>query len=240
MVGRHAGCPVKFLGVDLGWRTQPSGVALIEVRHGKPVLIHTDRVDSIHSVLRWIDGIVGPRAAMIAVDAPLVIPNESGMREADRLTHVHFGRFDAGCYPANRGLPFAARVTAFSEALYRRGYDHAAEMIARERGRYQIEVYPHAAAVNLFGQRKILKYKKGRLADRAVALRKFRKLLSRPLDGALPTFEVTGRSMKAAEDRLDAVLCAYVGWYWWRWGTARSIVLGTKQDGYIVIPSRAS
>ena len=42
--------------------------------------------------------------------------------------------------------------------------------------------------------------------------------------------------MKDIEDRMDAVICAYVAAPWWFWGTERNQVCGTLEDGYIVVP----
>jgi predicted RNase H-like nuclease len=226
---------MRFLGVDLGWRGKPSGLADWD---GAGAL-DLARLTAEAEILDWIDT-RAPGPAMIAVDAPLVIPNATGMRVPDRLTHVHFGRYDAGCYPANRGLPFAERVTRFSEELRRRGFRHADRITAGKPGRYQIEVYPHAAAVNLFGLPRILKYKKGPVAVRVAEMRRYRRLLAARIPARLPAVPPGGAALKAAEDLLDAALCAYIGWHWWMHGRARSVVLGARRDGYIVVPRAAS
>jgi len=46
----------------------------------------------------------------------------------------------------------------------------------------------------------------------------------------------TGAELKAAEDKLDSLICAYVAAYWWYWGEQRNLVLGDRTTGYIVIP----
>jgi pyridoxamine 5'-phosphate oxidase len=46
--------------------------------------------------------------------------------------------------------------------------------------------------------------------------------------------------LKAVEDQLDAIHCAYVAAHWWYWGSERNEVLGNAQDGYIVVPKRQS
>ncbi len=225
---------MRFLGVDFGWRSQPSGVAAYaggSVRAG--------RIDEPAAVLDWIDAECGSGPAIVAVDAPLVIPNETGMRVADKLMHVHFGRYHAGCYPANRRLPFADRVLAFADALSSRGFTHADRIEPGIPGRYQIEVYPHVASVNLFRLDQILKYKKGRLAERRVELRRYREQLGRLVKRGLPPVpDSTGAALKACEDQLDAALCAYVGWLWWTYGEERSAVYGDQQTGYVVAPRR--
>src|SRR6202011_3447427 len=47
-----------------------------------------------------------------------------------------------------------------------------------------------------------------------------------------------GPQLKALEDQLDAITCAYVAAHWWYWGLERNDVLGDSQSGYIVVPKR--
>ena len=53
----------------------------------------------------------------IGLDAPVLIRNPSGTREADSVAHELFSREHAGCYPVNLGLPFAAGVLQFVDRL---------------------------------------------------------------------------------------------------------------------------
>jgi predicted RNase H-like nuclease len=45
-----------------------------------------------------------------------------------------------------------------------------------------------------------------------------------------------GQALKRYEDTLDAVFCAYLAWYCWRWGEERNQQFGKLADGYIVVP----
>ena len=54
----------------------------------------------------------------------------------------------------------------------------------------------------------------------------------------LPEIPVGGTALKAVEDQIDSVLCAYIGAYWWYWGAEQNVVLGNERDGYIVVPAR--
>ena len=117
-------------------------------------------------------------------------------------------------------------------------------MSARERGRFQIEVHPHAATVNLFDLPRIGKYKRGPRASRAKELRRLRRLmLSRlpllhpALSLRLPGVPNTGH-LKTVEDQIDAVLCAYIAAHWWFWATRRNQVYGCGETSYIVVPER--
>ncbi|MEO1621535.1 MAG: DUF429 domain-containing protein [Cyanobacteria bacterium J06632_3] len=236
------------IGLDLGWQSGPSGVCCLVFQDDEWTVQSLDRLATLEDVLRWLDEVAPDNTpAIIGVDAPLVIPNETGMRSPDRLAHKYFGKYHAGCYPANRNSPFADRLTAFSHALEARGFQHAPCIHPQRAGRYQAEVFPHPASIQLFGLSKILKYKKGRIAERAQALGQLRQLILTQLPqhepplviSSLPAVPSGGKALKALEDRLDSILCAYVAAYWWYWGTQRNAVLGDGACGYIVVPCPA-
>ena len=233
-----------FLGVDLGWYGKPSGLASIAFDREGLSLRKVTRIEDTEDILRWIKSEAGGGSAVVAVDAPLVICNRTGIRDAERELNREFRRFHAGCHAANLGRPFAHNVLSFSGRLNALGFCHGADMTARQEGRFQIEVHPHAATVNLFDLPLIVKYKRGRRAERAKELRRLRRLmLSRLplLDPALalrlPPVPNAG-SLKPIEDQIDAVLCAYIAAYWWLWAGQKSHVYGRRETGYIVVPER--
>ncbi|MFN6466337.1 MAG: DUF429 domain-containing protein [Nostoc sp. DedVER02] len=258
---------MKFIGIDLGWRSQPSGLCCLEWIDGQLQLLDLDRKEAIADILTWIDQSVQPEEpAIIAVDAPTLIPNATGSRLPDKLSHKYFGKYHAGCYPANQNLPFAARTINFGLELESRGFAHAPTIEPQKLSRYQIEVFPHPAIVNLFNLERILKYKKGKLSDRRLELIKLQNYLlnilpsfspplrcarcynggnprnalaSLRLCGSFPSeIPTTGTALKATEDKLDSLICAYVAAYWWYWGEERNLVLGDRTTGYIIIPQR--
>ncbi|WP_017300793.1 DUF429 domain-containing protein [Nodosilinea nodulosa] len=237
----------RFLGVDLGWQSGPTGLCCLHLENEMLTLVALDRLQATGDILAWIgQWAEGSASAVVAVDAPTLIPNETGMRLPDRLAHKHFGRYDAGCYPANRGRPFAEKLIAFGLALESLGFAHAPHSPARPQGRFQLEVFPHPATVHLFGLTRILKYKKGTLAQRRPELDKLRQyqlsvlptlepaLMLRESD--LPEIPTSGKAMKAVEDQLDSLTCAYAAAHWWTWGPERNWVLGDVAEGYIVVP----
>jgi predicted RNase H-like nuclease len=275
---------MKFLGIDLGWKSQPSGLCCLELIDGQLQLIDLDRKEAIADILTWIDTWVQPEEpAIIAVDAPTLIPNATGSRLPDKLSHKYFGKYHAGCYPANQNLPFAERTINFGIELESRGFAHAPTIEPKKLGRYQIEVFPHPAIVHLFGLERILKYKKGRINERRSQLIKLYQYILEILPNLEPSLKfvqnpqnplryspapwlvselvlsavevvepllpcglndnsftefVTGAALKAIEDKLDSIICAYVAAHWWYWGEQRNLVLGDRTTGYIVIPKK--
>ncbi|MCC5660653.1 DUF429 domain-containing protein [Nostoc sp. XA010] len=243
---------MKFIGIDLGWKSQPSGLCCLEWIDGQLQLLDLDRKEAIADILTWIDQSVQPdEPAIIAVDAPTLIPNSTGSRLPDKLSHKYFGKYHAGCYPANQKLPFAERTINFGLELESRGFAHAPTIEPQKLSRYQIEVFPHPAIVNLFNLERILKYKKGRLTERRLELIKLQNYLLdilpsfspplRPLRlcGLFPSeIPTTSAALKVVEDQLDSLICAYVSAYWWYWGEQRNLVLGDRTTGYIIIPQR--
>jgi predicted RNase H-like nuclease len=226
-----------FIGVDLGWYGKPSGLASIALEGVDLRLRSIARLEAVDEIVDWIRCEAGAHSAVIAVDAPLVIPNATGIRTAERELNRDFRRFHAGCHAANLGRPFAANVLAFSRRLADLGFEHGADMKSRQAGRFQIEVHPHAATVSLFGLDRIVKYKRGRRAARAAGLQRLRRLVgSLQLPGVrLPSVPRTG-NLKPAEDRIDAVICAFVAARWWQWSTERNTLYGARDSGYIVVP----
>ncbi|WP_414542159.1 DUF429 domain-containing protein [Nostoc sp. CCY0012] len=240
---------MKFIGIDLGWKSQPSGLCCLELIAGKLQILDLDRQEFIADILTWIEQKVQPdEPAIIGVDAPTLIPNATGSRLPDKLTHKYFGKYHAGCYPANQNLPFAERTINFGLELERRGFAHAPEIDPQKLGRYQIEVFPHPAIVNLFNLERILKYKKGRLSERRLELIKLYNFIVEILPTLEPPLRLcsslsseipsTGAALKATEDKLDSLICAYVAAHWWYWGEQRNLVLGDRTTGYIVIPEK--
>lgn len=247
---------MKFVGIDFGWRSQPSGLCCLDWQANQLHLVALQRLTEMDDILVWVEGAIAPgESGVIAVDAPTLIPNATGMRLPDRLTHRYFGRYHAGSYPANLGSPFAQRTLELGLQLEERGFVHAPVIQPQQPGRFQIEVFPHPAIVHLFQLDRILKYKKGKVGDRRPELARLRHYILTCLPTLEPSLSIhpdqlpdipqTGTALKALEDQLDSLICAYVAAHWWYWGLERNWVLGgTDADppdfyatGYIVVPA---
>src|SRR5262249_29242618 len=100
--GRAGSAMNRFIGVDLGWYGKPSGLASLEWRGRRLVKHNIARLEKVDEILDWIDSEAGSNA-VVGVDAPLVIPNQTGIRPAERELNRDFRRFHAGCHAANLG-----------------------------------------------------------------------------------------------------------------------------------------
>ena len=258
----------------MGWTTGASGLCCLSWEDDSLTKIELGHLVELDDILQWMgDRLSAHESAVVAVDAPTIIPNKTGMRVCDRLAHKYFGKYHAGCYPANLGRPFAQRTLTVGKRLESLGFSHQpnlgqadlsqdlassasdAELTGvaqpvKPSGRYQLEVFPHAAMLHLFQLDQILKYKKGRLAERRVELVRLRDLIIDVFPTLTPSFSPhidfdaiapeiphKGKEMKAVEDQLDSLVCAYTATHWWYWGLQKNWVLGDRSTGYIVVPT---
>ncbi len=239
---------MHFVGLDLAWgEKKQTGVAAI-ASDGRllDVGIAQDDASIIDAVAQYVGD-----DCIVAIDAPLIVTNQSGYRGAETTFNRDFQKFDAGAYPANTGNPLfnPPRGALLAEAL---GLNMDPASGADRRA---IEVYPHPASVVLFELEKTLKYKnkQGRSFDeRRRELLKLMTLIE-GLDHASPRLRVNHnmnwvalrKRVEAAtrpaqldrdEDPVDAVLCAYIALYWYHRPDDITIY-GDFQTGYIVTPS---
>lgn len=256
---RGAGTTVRCVGIDLAWMSDRnhSAIAAGTLRSGH---LSIDAVSSglsnLVDVLRFLDDVVSPDSdAVIAIDAPLIVENEVGMRPCEREVSRRFGRFHAGAHASNLTLYPDAGSVRLTRELKRRGFTMNVETAEAKRrpGRWFFEVYPHPAHVVLFDRERIIKYKKGRVPRRQAGLKEFAHEIREKLRAAAPTLDSTpeasnlldadtmamrGRTLKAHEDRIDALFCAYLAAHYWYWGDERNEMIGDITDGNIVVPTR--
>ena len=243
------------VGIDLAWSPRnPTGIAVASLSKGGWRLrrVTADPVSN-EEILAEIEGAVGEAPAVLAIDAPLVVPHWTRGRDGDRMITRVFGPFDAGVYPATKrtiGRYGGERIWRLVDDLTERGFLHDCRIPPRRPGRYVFETYPHAATVALFRLPRILKYKARQGRTNGERIEAFRELERRlrslrrfepALDGVGTHFirdvgSCRGAGLKDYEDRLDAILCAYIAAYYWTWGTRRCAIFGSLEGGYIVTP----
>ena len=248
----------SFIGIDLAWNTNGnhSGIAVMQGD------IHRVALTALASNITSMQGVAqftadhSPHDAVVAVDASLVVVNETGQRPCETQIGRTFGRYHASCHTTNQNRPYWDTGANLIKALAEHGFVHNFDMAAagRRGGRWLFEIYPHPAMVRLFGLTTIIPYKKGTVVRKRAGLQTLRAHLKRLASGsaglaATPSLEqlldedlerLRGAALKRYEDTLDAVFCAYLAWYCWRWGIERNEVFGTLAQGYIVVPKAAN
>lgn len=247
-----------FIGIDLAWSDRnPSGGAVIQDGRLQEV---TGELGGNQEILAFVRSHLDAHTpAVVAVDAPLRVPNESGARACDLALSAAWRSYHAGAYPANRKR-LAQNGEVRGEAVVQDLVQHLrfAEVDAvpaQSRERMVCEVYPHPAMVSLFGLDQVLKYKarsNRSMEERRRALQHYRQLLA-SLRKADPPLKKTkalltqididtlrGQAWKAYEDSLDALLCAYVAAYLWRHGPLQAVTYGSVDAGHIIVPLKAA
>src|SRR5262245_29998027 len=119
---------ISCIGVDLAWSPRnPTGAATIMGDESGGALIETALLGGDEAIIAYIERSAGDGPALVAVDAPLCVPNQTGRRPAEAAIGRTFGRYQAGAHPANRQrLAFdgAVRGEALVAALCQRGFVH--------------------------------------------------------------------------------------------------------------------
>ena len=250
---------MRCIGIDLAWSPRH--------RSGGAVVAADGHVVEATAALRSDDDIVAfvaravpaDQPGLVAVDAPLAVPNEEGTRPCDRQVAAVFGSFQAAPYPANRRILLrygGLRAESIRKQLQALGFRFDPNIARQTPSRQVFEVFPHPAAVSLFGLEQTLKYKtrpgRGyplrwqeleRLRCHLASLALTEPPLHLPLTVArMPIQGKRGQALKEAEDLLDALLCAYTALYAWYHGPGGYVVYGpstsgpSDEQGHILIP----
>lgn len=244
-----------FVGIDLAWSEKNNtAISVIEGENKNGKLIDfTHNIGGDKEIVDWVCEKIKNRSALIAIDAPLVVPNKKGTRSSDKLITKLFRKYNAGTHPANRevlgkygGLRGEKLVKLFEE----QGYKQSPYIKPKQKIKSIIEVYPHPAIVVLFGLSKILQYKPRGNRDYKFRWREFERLRNYilGLKNKKPSLKIPkkfierkieglrGNSLKEFEDFLDSIICAYIAYYYWYWGSEKCAVFGSLEKGYIVSP----
>lgn len=256
----------RLIGIDLAWGnhdgSEPNGSGCAELvwKDGKRDELELTRLDvlgRVDKIVEWIQPDGGDW--VVAIDAPLVICNRDGERSAEEQARHYYGCFDASAYPAsltNPGFREHYQGRMIRKQLKRLG-GTLVECAGHLRdGPLFFETYPHIVMVELFRLKRTIKYKGDNSADqlagqweltcaiweylcgplarpRLVVDDKIAELLFEP--APLPRGEIVKR-VKAREDKLDALVCAYAA----AWLDAERPLqgLGEVGKGVMITPRR--
>ena len=232
---------MNILGIDLAWGDKKSdGLCLIEASPRSARVRNSGYTHGDDALVAWVQQHTGAGPAMILVDAPLICPNTTGCRPVDKEITREFGRYHAGCHPANSTR--CRRPVRIAKKLVARGFVLGWEM--KPDSRLLIEVYPHPAIVRFFGLDRIVKYKKGRVAEKREKFQLLQGYIRKCLADRFRDFKITPELddllnetwTKPVEDRTDAFLCALSGYNHYLTNGAGSEPFGEVDTGFILIP----
>lgn len=274
-----------YVGIDLAWgegsKTRPAnetGLAAIDV---DGTIVAAGWARGIDAVVEWVASTVQewietpqPVAAqiasenlapaypvastgcLIAVDAPVVIPNATGMRLAERQVGMGYGRWKVSANASNLAMAWKGGLT-LRQRLESLGYRHVdgREAAASDRRSF-FECYPYTTIVGMWElgyEVERPRYKRldrslppsvARLARAAAGDELIRRMTT--LATATPPLRLTSHPLtewlvrepspaldvpyKHREDLLDAVLCAWTASVWHCHGQDRMQVLGRDDE----------
>ena len=237
---------VLLIGVDLAWgEKMHDGVCFLEStgKLGKVLGFGYPQGD------RELMKLLGETSqnyqnVFITVDAPIVCPNRTGTRPVDRLTHRMFHRQHAACHPANTSR--CPRPTRVARLLARKGFSIGWEVGKAKKT--AAEVYPHPAMVRMFGLSRIIKYKKGSVAERRKEFQRLQRLMQKLMKRRFPSLTLNQETRnllrqkwsKPVEDRTDALFCALIGMWHSMHRGKRSEVIGDLKTGFILLPEEGA
>ncbi|MGC9461085.1 DUF429 domain-containing protein [Vibrio genomosp. F10] len=238
---------MKLAGIDLAWQgdKNPSAIAIgslggsnLILEQLEPAILGMSNILEVIANQKEISG--------IAIDAPLVIKNQTGQRECEKSLSRDYGSRKASCHTSNLSLYPDALSVNLSSSLQSLGYEHLASEL------WQIECYPHPAIIECFGLPERLSYKKGCVADKKAGQIKLASFIAALEQSSILSLKIPehvkgllsapyienlkGRALKSNEDALDAIVCLYIaGLYQIRTSSA---TYGDAAQGYIWVPQQ--
>ena len=239
---RRGRAPVLLVGVDLAWgEKKHDGVCFLDWNGNRGTVVGFAYPQGDRELLDVVlKKATGRKSVFVTVDAQIVCPNRTGTRPVDRLTHRMFHREHAACHPAN--LTKCPRPPRIARLLEKHGFKVGWQ--ATPGKKTVAEVYPHPAMVRMFGIPRIVKYKKGSVADRRKEFRRLQGLLKQCLKKNFSGLRLNpetaallrDRWSKPVEDRADALFCALIGLRHWIHQGRQSEVIGDRESGFILLP----
>jgi predicted RNase H-like nuclease len=261
-----------FIGVDLAWAESggrapnETGVAALDAS-GR--VVDCGWTLGVEDTVRWIGEVSGQAGALVFVDAPLVVDNETGQRACETEVGRRYGRWKVSANSTNLLSPRRAGVVLL-DRLEQLGWEYDHGLGGPPTGGQVVsECYPYTTLVGAeeFGhpaERPAYKRKPRSLPTagwrpiraaacdrviRAVAgletadpplLLRSHPESARLLDEHSP---LGNAAYKHREDLLDALLCAWTAALWARHGFGRCQVLGAPEGrgraATIIAPTRS-
>jgi len=236
-----------IVGIDLAWGEKgEDGLCLIHASRGGAKFIKTSSTQGDDELLCWLQQHVpSSECALLAIDAPLIVPNATGMRPVDKQITRLFGKYNAGAFPANSKL--CVRPLRVAQLLRDNGYILGYDL--KTATRIATEVYPHPAMIRLFDLDLIIKYKKKKkrpVSTQKLEFKRLQELLQKSLYDHRIDIEgsqdiqvlFNAEYSKTVEDKTDAVVCALIGYLHWQQQGHLSKIVGSIEEGFILLPPK--
>jgi predicted RNase H-like nuclease len=245
-----------LVGVDLAWgegtAAKPANETGLCVIDETGSVLDAGWARGIDAVADWVLEAVASQRAIVAVDAPLVVPNATGMREGEKQVGRAYGRWKVSANATNQALKWLGGVT-LRDRLEEAGGVVVSGRRDPEAPRLSlVECYPFTTLVGMAElgyddeRPRYKRLPKGvppteARAARAVATDDLIARLAR-LDTADPPLDLASHPVTAEllttptpiavqahkhrEDLIDAALCAWTAAILHRHGEARVQLLG--------------
>lgn len=244
-----------YVGFDSAWTDSPrapGAICALINRPGKLPIFHAPRLATFDEALAFIREMQTLASlTMVALDQPTIVKNTTSLRPVERVAASLVSWLGGGVQPSNR-----SRVGMFCDKspiwkfLYALGATENPEA-AREAvdGLYLMEVFPAIALPSLapefFGRlaaprynparRKTFKQADWASVTTALATR-FETFSCEEATSWLLQAAVMPHVTKADQDRLDAMICLWIALHWRLRNREDSLVIGSADEGYMVLP----
>ena len=208
-----------YIGVDLAWgEKNSSGFCALELKDEKLFIREIKLLQSLEDIITHIASYSNDKV-YVGVDAPLLVPNESGNREIEKKFNSDFSKYKIAMLPVNKSLLSKFSPTIRSEELYKNLTELGFERNYNSQ-KVVFEVYPHSTIAICFNDYKILPYKRKKGRNTAFIKAQL-DIYKKYLQGVLQEdifFDINidilkGRALKSYEDQLDAITSAYTLYY---------------------------
>lgn len=238
---------MRYLGLDIGLTPRDSsGGVVLEAVEGGVKLVSADSLRAHEDTLRWLTRNRPRTGCVLAMNAPVIVENLSGSRPCDKLLSEHFNRYRIDEYANN--TVSASHPRTMAKGLIRMGFNVDPQSTASER---LVETHTQSAQVLLFGVDRPVRMKAGPIGGRKEGVARFRELIverlykgppallpSPALDALMSAHlpDLNGTRLGELEERLEALLVAYVAAWLGENGGSACAMLGDLVRGYILLP----
>ena len=243
-----------YVGIDLAWTNKrPSGLCILN-DSGQIIFWETALLKD-HEIVDIIQK-VNDGPLQIAIDAPLIVPNENGSRPCDRLFRKHRVHGHAlGIFVSNRAFLNKTYGMIRGELLTQALLDYFPQCSLTANptnsASWIIETFPTALVYGLFPELTPIEHKIKSKKPYAHYQNDMRRLLSsiesmlKELKNPTTIIEqiedwrtkINKKNHKYIEDAVDGFLCAY-GLYLMDKGGAQVVSFGDEENGFIVHAER--